>query len=207
MHKALESSKTTGKAGRRTVRYAGAVLLTVTLAFAGAAGLGAMFHPSPPRPGAPATASASIPAWDPSRFMLNALLATALDTDAVPLRWTDPRAALHCGPNTAVLVNREPLRDGALVPDAPFELDWLADGCRPFGANGPRLDGRVRMTVFREDWGFSAMVEPLGFRVTGGRGEIALVHSCGASLPQDPAADDLGVLSDIDVATQRLPCR
>ena len=34
------------------------------------------------------------PAFDPSRFILNALLVPALDADAVPFRWVDPRPAL-----------------------------------------------------------------------------------------------------------------
>ncbi|HEY6241404.1 MAG TPA: hypothetical protein VIW78_11270, partial [Burkholderiales bacterium] len=102
----------------------------------------------------------------------------------VPLRWVDPRPASLCGPHTAVRVNGEPLRAGILVPDAPFELEWQADGCRPFGAHGPRFDGGVKLTVFREDWGFSAMVEPLGLRVTSPRNETTSIQPGGASLPQ-----------------------
>ena len=102
---------------------------------------------------------------DPSKLMLNALLVPALDRDVQPLRWVDPRPALHCEPDTRVLVNGEPLVPGALVPDTPFEFEWRTDGCRPSGARGSRFDGWVRLTVFREDWGFSAMVEPSVVRV------------------------------------------
>lgn len=128
---------------------------------------------------------------DPSRFVLNALLVPALDGDAVPLRWVDPRPALQCGPDTTVRVNREPLAAGALVPDTPFELEWVADGCRPFGAHGPRLDGRIRLTVFREDWGFSAMVNPSGLPVESSGNGTAIFRAGGASLPQCVWADEL----------------
>jgi hypothetical protein len=106
------------------------------------------------------------PAFDPSRFVLNALLVPALDTDSVPLRWADPRPAMGCGPNSSVLVDGQPMRRGDLVPDVPFELEWQSDGCRPFGTQGPRFEGKARLTVYREDWGFSAMVEPPGPRFT-----------------------------------------
>jgi hypothetical protein len=122
------------------------------------------------------------PAVHSSRFVLDALLMPALDADAVPFRWVDPVAAMSCGPGTSVLVNRQPLRAGALVPDTPFELDWRADGCRPFGAAGARFDGRVRLTVFREDWGFSAMVEPTGMRIASPGEKPALLQRGGASL-------------------------
>jgi len=106
------------------------------------------------------------PAFDPSHFVLNALLVPALDTDAVPLRWVDPRPSMGCGPGSSVLVDGRPLRRGELVPDIPFELEWRSEGCKPFGAQGPRFEGTARLTVFREDWGFSAMVEPPGPRFT-----------------------------------------
>jgi hypothetical protein len=122
------------------------------------------------------------PASQSPRFILDALLVPALDADALPLRWIDPVRAMGCGPGTKVLVDRQPLRAGALVPDTPFELDWRADGCRPFGAAGARFDGQVRLTVFREDWGFSAMVEPAGMRIASpGKTPLALQRG-GASL-------------------------
>ena len=152
-------------------------------------------------------------ALDPSRFILNALLVPALDGDALPLRWVDPRPVSRCGPNTTVRVNREPLVAGALVPDTPFELEWQADGCRPFGAHGPRFDGSVRLTVFREDWGFSAMVAPSGLRVEPAASEAVLIQRGGASLPQciesgesfDESFDDSFQLT-ID-ADRSPPCR
>ena len=149
------------------------------------------------RPGEPPIAAAPARALDPSRFILNALLVPALDGDAVPLRWVDPRPASLCGPDTAVRVNGEPLRAGALVPDTPFELDWQADGCRPFGANGPRFAGRVKLTVFREDWGFSAMVEPSDLRVAMPENQTVSIQPGAASMPQIGNADDPVVLSAI----------
>ena len=102
--------------------------------------------------------------FDPQRFILNGLLVPALDTDALPLRWVDPRPGLHCGPETTVRVNGAPLVPGELVPNAPFELEWHADACRPFGVAAPRFDGDVKLTVYREDWGFTALVVPHGLR-------------------------------------------
>jgi len=54
-------------------------------------------------------APAAQAALDPSPFILNALLVPALDGDAVPLRWVDPRPALRCGPGSVVRVNGMPL--------------------------------------------------------------------------------------------------
>lgn len=133
---------------------------------------------------------------DPSRFMLNALLVPALDDDAMPLRWVDPRPQMNCGPDTEVHVDGKPIRPGAMVPDSPFELAWQMKDCRPFGAQGPRFDGAVRLTVFRENWGFSAMVEPTGLRVALGddaivpikRGTVSLPQCIEAEAPDEPTA-------------------
>ncbi|MEO8751637.1 MAG: hypothetical protein ABI624_03065 [Casimicrobiaceae bacterium] len=129
--------------------------------------------------------------FDPSRFVLNALLVPALDGDALPLRWVDPRPALGCGPAARVRVNGAPLRPGALVPDTPFELEWNADACRPFGAAGPRFDGGARLAVFREDWGFSAFVTPSSLRITPSGLEPVVVHEETAAMPQSGPDEDL----------------
>jgi hypothetical protein len=97
---------------------------------------------------------------------------------------------MHCGLDTTVRVNHEPLLAGAPVPDAPFELEWHADGCQPFGAAGPRFDGRVRLTVFREDWGFSAIVEPSGLYVTSTGTALTVIARGAASTPQSVGADE-----------------
>jgi hypothetical protein len=158
------------------------------------------------RPSQPPIPAAPPATLDPSRFILNALLVPALDADAVPLRWVDPRPALRCGPHTTVRVNREPLLAGALVPDTPFELEWQADGCRPFGAHGPRFDGGVKLTVFREDWGFSAMVEPSDLRVALAKNETILIQPGAASMPQCVEAG--GPVEPTAIGAERsLPCR
>ena len=142
--------------------FAGSLLAVLIAALAiGVVAHGALRSDSSERPD-----FSRAPAFDPSRFVLNALLVPALDVDAVPLRWADPRSAMGCGPNSSVLVDGRPMRRGDLVPDTPFELEWRSDGCRPFGAQGPRFEGNARLTVYREDWGFSAMVEPPGPRFT-----------------------------------------
>lgn len=127
---------------------------------------------------------------DAPRFLLNAFLAPALDPDVVPLRWVEPRRFMRCGLDTMVKINGEPLVPGALVPNLPFEMEWHSDGCRPFGKYGPRLDGRVKFTVFREDWGFSAMVEPMALRVVSAAGQAIWIEPGAVTLPRNPQAAD-----------------
>jgi len=136
-----------------------------------------------PRPEVNAPDTSALP--DPSEVLIAALLLPAFEHNSVPLRWTEPRALMGCGPGSEVRVDREPLRPGTEVPVVPFILDWDARGCHPFGPNGSRFDGRVRLTIFREDWGFSAMVEPKGMRVTLEDGRILRVHRGGASYVPD----------------------
>jgi hypothetical protein len=144
-----------------------------------------------PAPARDADARAAQPPFDPSRFLLNALLVPALDRDALPLRWVDPRPALRCRPGTEVRVNGAPLLPGTLVPDTPFELEWQANACRPFGASGPRFDGHVRLTVFREDWGFTALVKPRGLKITTPWHASQIVRTRTVSMPQSTPQDDL----------------
>jgi hypothetical protein len=130
----------------------------------------------------PATDTApGVPA-DPSLFILDALLIPALDRDALPFRWIDPREAMDCGPESRVSVDGKPLRPGALVPVTPFVLDWESHGCRPFGARGARFDGRVRLTVSRDKWGFSAVVQPATMRITMNDGRFVLLRRSNASV-------------------------
>jgi hypothetical protein len=128
------------------------------------------------------------PQWDPAQFLLNALLLPALEQ--VPLRWFDPRPQLHCAPDTTVCVNGKPLVPGSAVPVQPFEMAWQVRDCRPFGFEGPRFDGAVTLTVYREDWGFSAGVVPAGLRYTWPDGETGEVHVRAATMPRHPHADD-----------------
>jgi hypothetical protein len=134
---------------------------------------------------------AAVPrAFEPQRLLLNALLAPALDPDAVPLRFADPRGAMNCATATVVLVDGEPLAAQALVPDTPFGMDFVLGSCRPFGAAGPRLDGHVHLHVFREDWGFTATVEPGDLRITARDGSVSRLTRATLSMPQAIDADD-----------------
>jgi hypothetical protein len=156
--------------------------LGYALGLAAAIGLGAMVSTTFARPASPQLGAAP-KGPDASRFILNALLVPALDPDSSILRWVDPRPRLRCGPGTVVRVNGMPLRAGDAVPDAPFELDWWADECHPFGVGGPKLEGGVRLTVYREDWGFSATVAPRGMQAVYA-GESVPVRRGMATYPQ-----------------------
>jgi len=171
-----------GTIEKRVIQLAG-------LGLAATVGFAFYLSADPARSSRLPVAAAAPAAVDSSRFMLNALLVPALDIDVQPLRWVDPRPASLCGPHTTVRVNGEPLLAGALVPNTPFELEWQANGCHPFGVGGPRFDGTVKLTVFREDWGFSAVVEPSGLRVTSVENS-ALIQPGAASLHTDAEADN-----------------
>ena len=183
-----------------------AAFLFAAFGLAAAVGLGINLTASSARSKQPPIAATPPAGTDPSRFMLNALLVPALDIDALPLRWVDPRAASLCGPNTTVRINGAPLSAGALVPNAPFELEWHANGCRPFGKAGPRFDGSVKLAVFREDWGFSAMVEPSGLRFTSAENVIATIQPGAASLPPQGDVDN-AVKPAALCADETLSCR
>ena len=155
--------------------------LGYAIGLAAAIGLGAMVSTTFARPTHQAPAGRA--GVDPSRFILNALLVPALDPDSSILRWVDPRPRLRCGPGTVVRVNGMPLRPGEPVPDEPFDLEWWADECHPFGVGGPRFDGGARLTVYREDWGFSAAVAPRGMRAAYG-GEALPIRGGMATYPQ-----------------------
>lgn len=101
----------------RSPGRAGFVAAIVLIAVLGAAALLATCSRPTPTP----ELHAEPQHFDPSRFILNALLVPALDGDAMPLRWVDPRAPALCGPDTNVRVDDEPLAAGALVLLAPTE--------------------------------------------------------------------------------------
>ena len=186
--------------GTHPARTGGAWLRTLLVLCAGA-GLATLLTTGTEPDHLDVVTTPPIPAFDSARLILNALLVPAFDADALPLRWVDPRPAMNCGPRTTVRMNHAPLQAGATVPDKPFELEWYTDGCFPFGTTGPRFDGRVRLTVFREDWGFSAIVEPSGLRVTSLGNKPRLIPRGVASLPQSVDADPRTDL--IDFGTDR----
>ena len=165
-------------------------LVVVALGFCAAIGIGmgAVRTADSARAVQPPGAAA---APDMSRFLLNALLVPSLDAEAEALRWVDPHAALRCGPDSAVRVNGAPLVAGAPVPDAPFELEWRSDGCRPFGPGGPRFDGWVQLTVVRENWGFSASISPsAAMRLAWGKNGTTWLQPGAASMPLCIDADE-----------------
>jgi hypothetical protein len=173
------------RVGTRAIAF-GVVAVGLITAFA----LSRSHSSAPEVPSRPSTLSMptqpklSQAALDTSRFILNALLVPVLDSDATPLRWVDPIANAKCGANTTVQINGRTLVVGALVPNEPFELAWQADRCRPFGAAGPQFDGAVRLTIYREEWGFSAMVHPTDLRITSNSGRTTYVQPRGATVPQ-----------------------
>ena len=89
----------------------------------------------------------------PERFQrasMMALLNNLLD-DGDPPRFVDPRSPTVCGEQTSVLLRGAPVRAGDEVPAGSFELDWTLQGACPLGPDGPRLHGRLRMLVVRDD--------------------------------------------------------
>jgi hemoglobin-like flavoprotein len=184
---AMESSHAaaTTQAHTRTIVVVSVLALAAAagLGYAAAGDVGKDLTTAIARPHQLPIAAGPQSATNPTRFLLNALLVPALDTDALPLRWADPRGPSQCGANTTVRVNGEPLLAGALVPNQPFEIEWQADACRPFGKAGPRYDGQVKLTVYREDWGFSARVEPKHLRITSANNAVTLVRAGAVSLP------------------------
>ncbi len=176
--------------GSRKLSTTQFVALVALLRFAAAAGLCFALIVATTNPARMPVDRTAPPRWDPSRFLINAFVVPALEPDQIPLRWIDPRLALHCGPNTTVHVDGKPLQPGRTVPVQPFEVAWQMKDCRPFGFDGPRFDGAVTLTVYREDWGFSAGVVPVGLRYTWPDGKGSEVHVRAATMPQYPHADD-----------------
>jgi hypothetical protein len=145
-------------------------------------GKGAIGMPSPPLSGK---------MLDPYDVILDALLAPVLVDPTVPLRWTDPRVAMRCGRYTSMTVNNRPLVAGALVPDGRFDLEWYSDGCHAPGTPDARIDGWVKLVVFREDWGFSAMIEPAGLRIARGDYEYPVVKRGSGALSRCQSSEGL----------------
>jgi hypothetical protein len=53
------------------------------------------------------------------------------------------------------------------------------------------MDGWVKLTVFRENWGFSAMIEPEGLRITRGDYEYAVVKRGAGALSRCESSERL----------------
>lgn len=111
-------------------------------------------------------------AMDPQRFLLNALLAPAIDPDSVPPAWVDPRPILACAAGSSIRIDGRALAAGERVPTGQFIVDWQAVGCRPFGLAGPRLDGSARLIVDGVADAWTAIVLPEGMAFTGADGRV-----------------------------------
>lgn len=179
------------------VDFLGILGTLVLIAFAIAAAVRSHRMHEPPSGAQPmdiaAAAAAGGGAFDPAPFMLNALLVPALDADTEPLRWTDPRPIAQCADGTTVLVDHKPLVPGALVPDSTFALEWRAIDCHPFGSAGPRLDGRIRINVFREAE-FGAIVESSTMQATLADGRSIAIAPRWLAIARDPAQRAFGVV-------------
>jgi hypothetical protein len=136
----------------------------------------------------PADPDRTLDAYD---LIADALLAPALADASVPLRWVDPRVASQCGRYTSITVNNRELVPGAAVPDGRFDIAWYSDGCHPPGAPDVRIDGWVKLVVFREDWGFSAIIEPERLNITRGDYDYPIVKRGGASLSRCQSSERL----------------
>lgn len=199
---AASAQAATGQPG---ASRAHAVYLVVMLGLVAALGWGAHLlagsepnsHSAPPR-----VASAHV---DAPRLLLHALLTPTINAEAMPLRWVDPRRAMRCGPHAFIQVNGVALEPGTPVPDTPFEVEWHSDACRPFGNYGPRFDGRIKFTVYREDGGFSAMIEPQDLRVVSASGKTTLIDPGVVAMPH-AAADNLVVMA-VRCDSWSAPCR
>lgn len=102
---------------------------------------------------------------------LNALLVPLLDDDDPP-RWADPSLSLDCDAGR-VTVNDAPLDIGAPIPQGTFTVRWTMQRCVPFG-DLLELTGNVELTVESNADNFTAVVQPVGFRVVSPHGEAVL---------------------------------
>lgn len=128
-------------------------------------------------------ADAGPPAFNPRQYLLNGLLAPALDPDSDPPTWLDPRPVLACAEGSTVSVDGRPLVVGEAVPSGHFVIEWQAMNCRPFGLEGPRFDGTARLLVhpLRESW--AALIVPDGLVITLADGRTEQVAITMARMP------------------------
>jgi len=56
----------------------------------------------------------------------------------------------------------------------------------------PRFDGDVKLTVYREDWGFTALVAPHRLRITTPWHALTIAHPSSATMPQSMPEDEPG---------------
>lgn len=129
--------------------------------------------------------------FDPRRFVLNALLAPALDPDADPATWADPRPVMACGSASSIRIDGLTLSPGTPVPAGRFIVDWDAHQCRPFGLEGPRVDGSARLIIDRVGDAWTAVVLPAGMAFTLADGHSLPLMAGRARMPAAGPADRL----------------
>ena len=99
---------------------------------------------------------------------------------------------------------------GAVVPVQPFVFEWQIDGCHTAHGFGLRLNGGVQLTVYREEWGLSAMVDPVDLRVAMQGFATTSIRRGGAALVNDNEMAEPKTLEGIErVAIKphgRSPC-
>ena len=128
-------------------------------------------------------ADAGPPTFNPRQYLLNALLAPALDPDSDPPTWLDPRPVLACAEGSTVSVDGRPLVVGDAVPPGHFVMEWQAVHCRPFGLEGPRFDGTARLLVHPLSESWAALVVPDGLVITLADGRTEQVAITMARMP------------------------
>lgn len=104
----------------------------------------------------------------------SALVVPVLD-DGDITRFADVHIGPLCGDATEVHADGRPVIPGTDLPPGAFTLQWSLGLFCPFGVDGPALDGRVDVLVFRDDeHGMQALVQPKGLTVSDGQGSVRL---------------------------------
>ena len=96
---------------------------------------------------------------DFERLALNLLLLPLVD-DATPPRWQAFGVDWVCAGGGDVRIDGLPIVDGAPLPATSFRLEWTLHRCPPLADADLLVDGTVTLTVFHDDDGVSAVVEP-----------------------------------------------
>lgn len=181
----------------RALRLGGLAWALAALAASAVAG-----PPSGPRTDSPSGPLADSPPASIAllqRHLLNALLAPALDPEAPAATWVDPRPLLACHASASVRINGQDLVAGQAVPAGRFTLDWQTAGCRPFGLQGPRLDGTARLLLDHDGerwWGtvwpgdvIATLKDGSRFSLAAGPVRMPLASTPGPLVAMDREAD------------------
>ncbi len=108
------------------------------------------------------------------RHAFSAFVVPVLD-DGEITRFADVHVGPLCGDATEVHADGRPVIPGTDLPPGAFTLQWSLGLFCPFGVDGPALDGRVDVLVFRDDeHGMQALVQPKGLTVSDGQGSVRL---------------------------------